>query len=77
MGWYAEALVGQVSIGGLRHQIFLDNGPFASERIPVIEFQSSPSSLVPWRGGGTLVPGVIGRNSLLCTYFSHVTYGYA
>lgn len=30
-----------------------------SERIPVIKFQSSPSSLVPWGGGGTLVPGVI------------------
>ena len=42
----------------LQHPMFLENGPFASERILALSFQLCPSPLVPWYGE-TLVLGVI------------------
>lgn len=34
-------------VKGRQHHIFLDNGPSASERVQVFEFQSQPSPLAP------------------------------
>lgn len=35
---------------GFQHRTFLDNGPFASERVPASWFRSSPGPLVPREG---------------------------
>lgn len=70
MGWYVEVLVRQVSFGGLQPGIFLDKEPFTSERIPVIHFESNPSSLGPW--GLILVLSVTeGQNSPLGLLWLH------
>ena len=72
-------LVGRFLIGGpwnlaiygkgFQHQVFLDNLPFASERVPVFKFLLCPDSLVPWGGARLWFPMQMDRGGTRAVLF--------